>query len=112
MPKELIEQLKADNFYVKSALSGHRPVQWHHVFTFAGKSIQEPWNIVPLTKDEHDAVTPHKPNYDREADEHVRWIALNRASNLQLNSYSKVEDLIAIKWRLNLKYGKEKMLSV
>jgi len=106
MPPDLRKELKNDSFYEQSALSWEAPVQWHHVFMFAGKSIQEKWNIVPLTKSEHDMVTPHNPIYVKQLDEMVQQIALNRATVKELKKYSKVDNLVEKKDRLNKKYDK------
>ena len=104
IPPDLIKELEQDPFYEKCVMTGHRSVQWHHCFTFEGKSIQEKWAIVPLIKHVHDQCTQHKPEYDREVAEQVELIALNRATPEELLKYSKVVDLIAKRNNLRKKY--------
>lgn len=105
LSQETLKACENDEWYTKSALSGQSPVQWHHVFTYARKQIDEPWNIVPLTADEHDMVTPHKHGYIKHLDEMVQLIALERATEEQLRRYSKVVDLVALRDRLREEYA-------
>lgn len=35
-------------------------VEWHHVFIYGGKQIQEVWNIVAACKHHHDMVTKQR----------------------------------------------------
>jgi len=97
IPPEILEKIKADSFYEKCCITGHRPVQFHHPFIYAGKSIQEVWAIVPVTKDIHDQCTQHKSEYSREMDNQVKLIALNRATLKELGRYSKIVDLITMR---------------
>lgn len=100
IPIDLRDEMRKDSFYDQCAVTGARMTQWHHVFMFAGKSIQEKWNIIPVSKEIHDKCTQHKPEYDRKMAERVELIALNRATDEELARYSKVEDLIAKRDRL------------
>lgn len=106
IPNNILEKITKDPWYSQCCITGHKPVQLHHAFIFAYKSIQELWAIVPVSKEIHDQCTQHKPEYSKEMDERVKRIALNRASNTDLNKYSKVVDLIALKRELNDKYDK------
>lgn len=104
IPPELKQQLAQDPWYEKCAVTGYSPAQWHHCFMFAGKSIQEAWNIVPLKKEIHDKCTQHKPQYDRETAERVELIALERATDEELARYSKVDSLLVKRDFLRLRF--------
>ena len=99
-----LHAIRTDKFFKQSAISGDTPVQLHHVYTFAGKQIDEPWNIVPLTKEEHDMVTPHKPSYIKQLDEQVQLIALNRATKEELQAISKSVDYLVLREYLQATY--------
>ncbi len=93
-------EMAVDPFYKRCCLTGARSVypnrlQWHHHFIFAGKRVNEKWCIVPLTDTMHDRV--REPEIKNKLDK----IVLNRATDEELKKYSKVEDLIAKRERLN-----------
>lgn len=107
IPLELVQDLSKDPLYEICALTGSRNnIQWHHVFTFAGKSIQRRWAVVPITKEVHDNCTQHNPKYNKEVAERVELIALNRATRIELMEYSKVVDLVKYRDNLRRKYDR------
>ena len=101
MPPRLREEIAADPFYerccITRAMARNTKVEWHHNFQFAGKQVQEKWCILPLAKAVHDKIERHKEECD--------WIMLNRADEATLRKYSRAEDLVAKRDRLNAKYG-------
>jgi hypothetical protein len=106
IPKALLVELSGDPYYRQCAVTGSFwGVQWHHVFMFGGKSIQERWAIIPLKAVIHRQVTQHNPEYDPGLAERVEWMSLNRATEDELQPYSKVVDLVNLKKELNRKYG-------
>ena len=110
MPAKLRKQLSTDPFMSKCArkelLQDHTcqgRITWEHVFIFAGKQIQEDWAIIPLCELAH--------SVNRFQDSGIlnkqinKWIALNRATDLQLIRHSVVENYIYERRRLNSIYG-------
>ena len=72
-------------------------VDWHHNMTWRGRQLQEKFAILPLAKRVHDDIAYHKEECD--------WIMLNRADEATLKKYSRAENLVAKRDRLNKKYG-------
>ena len=106
IPFELQQDMASDPYYQKCAFTGTMwGVQWHHVFIFGGKDIQEKWAIVPIARKIHEQCTPNNSRYTKELAERVELIALNRAKDEELKKYSKVKDLIAYREQLREKYG-------
>src|SRR3990167_5022633 len=101
IPKKLKEEMAADPFYqrccITGALAKNTKVDWHHNFIYAGKQLQEKWAILPLREDIHKDIVKHKEKCD--------WIMLNRATDKQLEKYSRARDLKRERDRLNKKYG-------
>lgn len=92
IPDELKEELSKDPYYKKCALTGWDDVkiEWAHIFTYAGKQIQEKWNILPLAKVIHERSTPHNVKYNPNTRIRVEWIAINRIDlNYLLRKYPK-----------------------
>lgn len=74
-----------------------------HAIIYAGRRLNEYWAIVPICARGHevdDFQDAHTMNKDLN-----RWIALNRASNVELRAISKVIDYLRERTRLNVKYG-------
>lgn len=95
IPTELVKDMEFDPYYRRCVFTGSTlNLQWHHVFLYQGKSIQEKWAIVPVTKETHDKCTQHKTEYDKEVADKVELISLNRATDEDLEKYSKVDSLI------------------
>lgn len=74
-----------------------------HSFIYAGKQIDEHWAIIPTCAFHH-AVDQFQDNGDLQREKQV-WIGLNRATDEELLKYSKAIDYIALRERLNKKYG-------
>jgi len=102
VPKELKEKLSEDPWMKRCCYKYcGQPTEWHHVFTYAGKQIQEEFNIVPACKTHHDQATPHKFNYKREVQEYFEWVALQRMTSEDMRKYSKFNDLTTWVTRAN-----------
>ena len=77
-----------------------------HALIFAGKQIDELWNLIPLCE-RHHAVLNYQDNGDLQKEKNV-WIALNRAIDQELEAISKVIDYKKRRDYLNEKYGERK----
>ena len=89
IPKKLREKLSNNPWYSKCCRCGSSPVEWHHVFQYSGKSIQEEFSIIPACKRCHDQATPHKSNYKPNIRYYFEWIAINRMTGDDLIKYYK-----------------------
>lgn len=110
IPKKDRERMAGDPFYKTCALRGiHNHIcagriTWEHALTFGGKKIQRPWAIIPLCAKGHgvdewqDAGTMNKSMN--------RWVAVNLATNEELEEVSKAVDYKFERDRLNRRYGK------
>ncbi len=95
IPDELREGMAQDPYYSKCAIKGftNEKIEWHHNLIFAGRQVNEKWCIIPLSKSVHDHIELYKDEVDR--------IMLNRATDDELERYSKAIDLKAKRDRLN-----------
>lgn len=92
IPKKLKNELTLDPKMKRCAYCGVQSVEWHHVFQFNGKQIQEKFNIVPAYKKHHDEATSHKNGYKQEVREFFEWVALQKMDGDMLRKYSKSMD--------------------
>lgn len=99
IPEKLRMEMANDPFYKACAVTGRtdQKIDWHHNLIYAGRQVNEKWCIIPLSKDVHDKIEIWKDHVDR--------IMLNRATDQELERYSKVIDLKAKRDRLNKIYG-------
>lgn len=74
-----------------------------HAIIYAGKQLQEEWALLWICEFHH-AVCNFQDQGDLNKEKHV-WIALNRAPEERLKELSKAVDYLAMKKRLNQKYG-------
>lgn len=108
IPAKLREEMEADPFYAKCCVTGGGKktenrfdpdrIEWHHNFRWQGQRVNEKWCILPLVKWVHDMADT------REIREILDHIMLNRADEATLRKYSKAEDLVAKRDRLNKRY--------
>lgn len=100
IPTSLRKEMAADPWYSKCCYHGciQTQVEWHHVYQFAGKSIQAYFNIVPACKKHHDQATPHKNGYKPEVRDYFEWVAIQRMSSEDLAKYSKRD------WTVHINY--------
>lgn len=92
IPKKLREDMATDPFYAICCVTGARatrqdPIEWHHNLIFAGSQVQEKFAILPLKHSLHERI-----NGDKQLKAHLDWIMLSRASEEQLERFSKVVD--------------------
>lgn len=107
IPLKLRKELANDDAYKSCSLIGHGPcdgrITWEHALYFKGKQIQKRFAIIPLCELHHgigkylDAGTSLK-NLNV-------WVALNRATEVELKSISKVVNYTRMRDNLNEKYG-------
>lgn len=102
IPPELRAKLDADPWMHRCCITGRtdEKIEWHHNLIFAGRQVNEDWAILPLLESVHDDI-PGAPALRELCD----WIMLNRASEDQLRPYCKSTNYLALKARLNRKYG-------
>lgn len=106
IPAKLRAEMDADPYYHRCAITGtkrgpYAKIEWHHAFTFKGIRVNEKWCIIPLLKRIHDRASV------KEVKDYIDWIILNRADDETLRRYSKAEDLLAKRARLDKKYANE-----
>ena len=69
IPLEMRKEMNADpKYHVCSAKDQYcrGKIEWHHVWIYAGKQINEKWAIIPLCKLHHDlaGIKPYKEHYE------------------------------------------------
>ena len=79
-------------------------ITWEHTLIYGGKQIDEVWAIIKLCEFHH-AVDNFQDGGDLNKEINV-WIALNRATDEELEKYSKAIDYKHMREILNKKYGK------
>jgi hypothetical protein len=72
-------------------------IEWEHALIFASKQVQKKFAIVPICWWAHSG-----PGLVKEINE---WIAINRATDEELQSLSKVVNYFRKREYLNSKYG-------
>ena len=78
-------------------------ITWEHVIIYAGKQLNEIWAIIPLCEKHHGV--EHYSGSDSFMDKNINMsIALNRATDLELQIISKSIDYISLRDRLNFKF--------
>jgi hypothetical protein len=101
--KRVKKILQADPFMEQCIVCGSHIVEWNHVFTYAGKQIDEPFNIVPMCKKHHDQSTPHKNTYKEKVRDQAELAALTRMQIEDVAKYPK-RDWSQLAYYLNKKY--------
>jgi len=74
-----------------------KPIEWEHVIIFKGKQLQKKWSIIPICWLVHRGGMLNK--------EINHWIALNRATDQELEEISIALNYKHQKEYLNKKYG-------
>lgn len=98
IPQRVKKLLRNDERMTKCERCGASPVEWHHVYQYAGKQIQEYFNIAAACKKCHDKATPHKNGYKQEIREYFEWKALQRMTDEDIKKYWKKD------WGLLVRY--------
>lgn len=78
-------------------------ITWEHAIVFAGRQVNEKWAIIPLCTYHH-AVNEHQDGGQLDKDRNVQ-IALNRATDSELEAISKAVNYKKLRERLNTIYG-------
>jgi len=108
IPIKLRKELEKDQYYKKCCLTGFSrfKIDWHHCFTFAGRQINEKWNIIPVWDKIHSSQgRPDSIHNCVKTREMAQLVALKRATPDVFKRYSKANfDKLLI--RLTKKYGK------
>lgn len=73
----------------KCAKCGKDGVQWHHVFTSAGRQIKEWFNIAFACERCHHEATPHNTKYRQETREYFEWYILKQHFEKLVFNYPK-----------------------
>lgn len=89
------------------ALRGHGAcggrITREHALIYAGRQIDEAWAIIKICA-RHHSVDEYQDGGILDKEKNV-WIALNRATDEELEKYSKVVNYKLMRDRLNKKYG-------
>ena len=100
------EKMANDPYYRRCAITGKPKglvkIEWHHNLIYAGRQVNEPWCILPISE------AVHLLARSKDMKEKLDWVMLNRGSDEDLLRYSKVENLLAKRAKLNEKYGNPK----
>ena len=99
MPIKLRNDLSAKKFYQRCCVCGVIGVQWHHNLIYAGRQENEEFCILPLCP------VCHEKARNKEFKEKLDWIMWNRATDYQINYYSKANNYVYERTRLNDKFG-------
>lgn len=106
IPNKMREEMGRDPYYQRCCITG-RPrgvvkVEWHHNLIFAGRQVNEKWCILPVSE------AIHIRAREKEMKEKLDWVMLNRGTDEELLRYSKAENLLEKRDKLNAKYGNPK----
>lgn len=114
IPTQLKKDLVSDSQYRFCMRHGHQGhvcdgrITFEHALIFAGKQVQAKFAILSICEYGH-GVNMYQDGGDLNKELHV-WIALNRASDEDIQSINKCEDYFRTRDRLNDKYGPWKMI--
>jgi len=98
IPMKLREEMSHDPFMEKCCLADHNcigRIEWHHALIFAHRQVQERFCILPACSGYH-----HRYAERRDIKTAFKCVWLNRATNEELQRYSKAIDYIDLKKRL------------
>ena len=84
IPPKIKEQLAADPFMKQCCITGDHRAEWHHVWIYGGKQIQEVWAILPLSLRKHRIGAEAFHNGCRETKDLCMFISLCRCRDLGL----------------------------
>jgi hypothetical protein len=106
IPLKLRKQMENDPYYqvcARKCSECDGRITWEHAIIYAGGQLNEKWAIIPLCEYHH-AVGKHQDGGDLNK-EINRLIALNRATDKQLESISKAINYKRERERLRVKYA-------
>ncbi len=94
IPAKMRLEMANDPYYAKCCFTGRTDnIEWHHNLIFNGKRVNEIFAILPLTEEVHRHATGFQDELNR--------IMLNRATDEELERYSKAIDYKKLRDRLN-----------
>lgn len=102
IPPKLKKEMLTDPYYKTCARKDEHcdgRITWEHAIIYAGKQLNERWAIIPLCTYHH-SVDRHQDGTGLDKEENIR-IALNRATDFELQSISKAVNYKAMRERLN-----------
>lgn len=101
IPPKLRKEMSEDPFYKQCCLAHlggcAGRIEWHHSLIFRGRQVQEKFCILPACHEHHYRVS--------EFNEQFVHIALNRATDSELEAISKVVPYKLMQQHLNKEYG-------
>lgn len=104
IPPKLREEMSKDPFYFQCCITGQSKnstkIDYHHNLIYSGRQVNEKFCILPVSELVHRNIVKHK--------EKLNWIMWNRATDEQIERYSKAIDYKREKDRLNSIYGQIK----
>ena len=109
IPPAVLKDILSDPFYktcAKYGQHGHEckgKITFDHTIIFGGKQLQKKFAIIPLCSYGH-SVNEHQDGGDLDKEMNL-WIALNRATNAEIQAISKAINYTREKERLNTLYG-------
>lgn len=107
IPESLKNEILADPYYKKCARADEGNckgrITWEHAFIFAGRQLNEKWAILPICAFHHD-VDQFQDGGNLNKEKHL-WIALNRATDEEIQAVSRAVDYTRQRAYLNTKYG-------
>ena len=98
--------MQADTYYQKCSRRGDGGcggrITWEHAIIFAGRQLNEKWAIIPLCEYHH-AVNMYQDGGNLNKEKNI-YIALERATDDELQAISKATNYIELRDRLAKKY--------
>ena len=102
-PPQLREELSNDPFYEKCCLAFlggcFGKIEWHHALKYASSQVQKKFAILPV------CCAHHKKARQPEINQRMGWVVWSRASEEEIQRYSKASDYYFERNRLIKKYG-------
>ena len=99
IPVALRNKLASKKFYEQCCVCFSKPVQWHHNLIWQGSQENEEFCILPL------CIPCHDKARNKEFKEMLDWIMWNRSTGEQIKHYSKANNYLHERNRLNDKFG-------
>lgn len=103
IPNKLREEMAQDPYYSECARLGDGVcggrITWEHAIIHAGRQLNEKWAIIPLCE-RHHSIGSYMDRGDLNKQENLR-IALNRATDAELEAISKAINYKELRDRLN-----------
>ncbi len=103
IPVKIREEMANDPFYKTCCLSHlggcEGRIEWHHCLIYGGRQVQQKFAILPACHKHHAEVSKYNDQFIH--------VALNRATDSELQSITKAINYFFERDRLNKIYGKK-----